>query len=796
MDPFSVIGRPLPRVDAREKVTGQAVYSTDVQLPGMLQALILRSPLPHARILRLDASRAERLPGVRAVVTGRDCPGVRLGSLVKDAYVLAQDRVRFVGDEVAAVAAEDLESAARALDLIGIDWEPLPAVFTVEEAIAEGAPRVHEEEIHPPEPPLIHDASRNLGARLYIRKGDVEGAFARADRVFENRYETRIVHQGYLEPNCVVASWDAHGKLTATASSMYTSGLRQDYAEVFGIPVSRVRVIGTTVGGAFGGKISFQPLHAIAALLARKAGRPVRLANSREEEFTAGRPRVSTVIEVQTAVRDDGTILGRKVRFLGDCGAYTHTAAPMLIVLSGRSDNLYRIGAVETDAAMVYTHKTPIGAYRGYGNPQMTFAFESQLEEIADAIGMDPAELRLRNAIRPGDTSVHGWKMTSCALSEAIRTVAERSGWARRRTPWAGRGRDALEGRPLLGLGMACMIHECDDRHAKGFAGSVATVTLREDGRAHVVTGEGEYGQGSRTVFAQIVAEVLGISHEDVDQSSLDTDFTPYTLGPWGSRLTLSGGNAVRLAAEDARAQILAEASRLLEVAEEDLALRGGYVLVKAAPERRLALGEVARSRIHRRKGSPIVGQGAEEPDTVPLDPTKQTNPCSAYSFGAQVAEVEVNPRTGQIKVLHIYTANDAGRPINPLALTGQIEGGVLQGLGQALYEEIRYEGGKILNPSFLYSGMPRAPQVPPIDCVFEASRDPYGPFGAKGGAELGPTPVPAALANALWNACGVRITSLPLTPEKLLQALRSNRRTIGSRRKPRGEQPAERGLP
>ncbi|MFQ5913737.1 MAG: xanthine dehydrogenase family protein molybdopterin-binding subunit [Nitrospinota bacterium] len=776
MDALKTVGKPLPRVDAREKVTGSAVYSTDVQLSGMLHGLILRSPFPHARIVRLDTSEAERLPGLRAVVTGRDCPGIRLGSLVKDAFVLAQDRVRFVGDEVAAVAADEMETAARALALIRMDWEPLPPVFSTEEAIAEGAPRIHEEDVRPPEPPLIHDSARNIGVRIHIRKGDVEGAFAKADHVFENRNETSIVHQGYLEPNCMVASWDAHGKLTAYASSMYTSGLRQDFADVFGMPVSKVRVIGTTVGGAFGGKISFQPLHAIAALLARKADAPVRLANSREEEFTAGRPRVSTVIEVQTAVRDDGALLGRKVRFLGDCGAYTHTAAPMLIVLSGRSDNLYRIGAIETDAAMVYTNKTPIGAYRGYGNPQMTFAFESQLEEIADTLGMDPAELRLRNATQPGDTSVHGWKITSCALSEAIKTVAERSGWSRR-TPWAGRDPGALGSRPLRGFGMACMVHECDDRHSQGFAGSVATVALREDGRAHIVTGEGDYGQGSRTVYAQIAAEVLGLGHEDVDQSSIDTDFTPYTLGPWGSRLTISGGNAVRLAAEDARGQVLEEAARILEVAEEDLTLEEGHVVVEAAPEKRIPLAEAARSRIHRRNGSPIIGRGAEEPDTVPMDPTKQTNPCSAYSFAAQVAEVEVNPKTGQVKVLHIHTANDAGTPINPLALRGQIEGGVLQGLGQALLEEVRYEEGKILNPSFLYSGMPRASEVPQIDCVFADSKDPYGPFGAKGGGELGLTPVPAAVANAVWNACGVRVRSLPLTPEEVLKGLRYPRR-------------------
>ncbi|MBI2879948.1 MAG: xanthine dehydrogenase family protein molybdopterin-binding subunit [Candidatus Tectomicrobia bacterium] len=784
MDALTVVGKPAPRVDAREKVTGGAVYSTDVQIPGMLHGLLLRSSLPHARIARLDTSEAERLPGVRAVVTGRDCPGVRLGSLVKDAYVLAQDRVRFVGDEVAAVAAEDPETAARALDLIRIEWEELPPVFSAEEALQTGAPRIHEERVLPPEPPLTHDPSRNVGVRIYIRKGDVEGAFAKADRVFEGRFETPIVHQGYLEPNCVVASWDSHGRLTAYASSMYTSGLRQDYADVFGIPVSQVRVIGTTVGGAFGGKISFQPLHAAAALLARKAGAPVRLANSREEEFTAGRPRASSVIEVQTAVRGDGKLLGRKVRFIGDCGAYTHTAAPMLIVLSGRSDNLYRIGAIETDAAMVYTNKTPIGAYRGYGNPQMTFALESQLEEIADALGMDPAELRLRNASQPGDTGVHGWKITSCGFSEAIETVAARSGWSRR-TPWAGTGRTSSREEPLRGLGMACMIHECDDRHAKGFAGSVASVALREDGRAQIVTGEGDYGQGSRTVYAQIAAEVLALNPEDVDQCAIDTDFTPYTLGPWGSRLTLSGGNAVRLAAEDARAQVLEEASRLLEVAEEDLALREGHVAVKGAPEKRLPLGEVVRSRMHKRNGSPIVGRGVEEPDTTPLDPTRQTNPCSTYSFAAQVAEVEVNPQTGQVKVLHIHAANDAGTPINPLALTGQIEGGVLQGLGQALFEELRYEEGKILNPSFLYSGMPLGTEAPLIDCTFIETKDPYGPFGAKGGGELGLTPVPAAVANAVQNACGVRIRSLPLTAEKVLRALRTRRRGKGSAGRP-----------
>ncbi|MBI4321584.1 MAG: xanthine dehydrogenase family protein molybdopterin-binding subunit [Chloroflexi bacterium] len=750
---MKIVGQKTPLIDSRFKVTGAAQYATDFILPFMLYGKILRSELHHARVLNVDTSRAARLPGVKAVVTSKDFKPIRygFGDHRADMYALAIDKVRFIGDEVAAVAAADADTAEEALDLIDVEYEPLPPVFDPEESMQEGAPQLHD------------DAPLNIGKHLFIDKGDVDVAFQEAAAVVEGRFVAQRVHQCYLEPASCIASWDESGKLTVIASNMWNSGLRNKLAQVLDLPVSKVRFIQPYVGGSFGSKVTLQSIYPVAAQLAKLSGRPVKMVNTREEEYFATRPRVAVTLYVKTAARRDGTLLAREVRMINDCGAYCDMAPAMLTVMSHRSDSLYRIPNIRTDARLVYTNKSPIGAYRGYGNPQCSFAYESQLDTLAEKLGIDPLELRLKNATREGDTSVHGWQFQSCGLEESIRKVAERSNWRERHGKRTG----------SRGLGVACTIHEGDDRHAIGFAGSNAFVEIIEDGRAIVTTGEGDYGQGCRTVFAQIAAEVLGLPLEHIEVRFPDSDRSPYALGPWGSRITISGGNAVRMAAEDARRQLLEIAADALEAPTTDLDVDNGKIFVEGSPDRFVTVAEAANTALHRWGGGLIMGKGTEEPSTTMMDPTKQSNPCSAYSFAAQVAEVEVDTKTGHVEVAKLYTCNDGGNVLNPLNAQGQVEGCALQGIGYGLVEDMKFnEDGQLMTPSFMSAGVPNAFDMPPIEVHFANTYEPYGPFGAKGLAELGAPPAPAAIANAIHDAVGVRITDLPITPEKVLLAL------------------------
>lgn len=753
---MGVVGQNTILKGAWEKVLGTAKYTSDIVLPGMLYGKILRSPYHHARIVHIDVSRAQRLPGVRAVITGRDIKPIKYGFWGSsgehriDMYVLAQDRVRFKGDEIAAVAAVDPDVAEEALDLIRVEYEELPAVFDVEEALAEGAPQLHD------------DAPGNVAEHLFFAKGDPDRAFAEADYIFEDRFVTHRVHQAYMEPAGCVAQWDPSGKLTIWIGNMNSSGLRLMLAKVLDLPVTRVRVIQPYTGGSFGSKVTLQSIYPVAAYLSKITGKPVKMINTREEEYFATRPHVNSVINVRTGVKADGTLLVREVDLINDAGAYCDMAPAMLLVMSHRSDSVYRLPNIRTNARLVYTNKSPIGAYRGYGNQQMSFAFESQLDAIAEKLGIDPVELRVKNATREGDVTVHGWEIKSCGLVECIERVASAIEWRKKRgTPGK-----------LRGVGIGCAIHEGDDRHSDGFAGSNALVEVNEDGRVLVISGEGEFGQGAHTTFAQIAAEVLGVPVDQVDVTFPDTDRTPFSLGPWGSRITIGGGNAVRLAAEDARAQLLEVAADLLEVRPEDLDIKEGRIFVKGFEQRSVSVAEAAKTALYRKNGSLIRGKGTDEPHTTKMDPTKQTNPCSAYSFGAAAAEVEIDPQTGRVKVLQIVSCSDGGRIINPLNAEGQVQGQVVQGMGFVVQEEMKYVGGNIFNPGLLAAGTPRVTDVPPIDVQFAHTYDPYGPFGAKGVAEIALPPVVAAVANAISHALGTRIKELPITPEKVLQIL------------------------
>jgi len=758
MPEFNIVGKRVSRPDSIPKVTGRAQYTADLVLPGMLIGKILRSSRHHARIHHLDISPALKVPGVKAVITAKDLPPVVYGFADRraDMTVFAADRVRFKGDEIAAVAAIDEDSATEAMERIVVEYEDLPAVFDPEEAVKEGAPQLHA------------DAPNNIGVRIQINKGDMDRALAEAYLVREDRFDTQRVHQSYAEPYACVVEWDAGDRITVHTGTMNASGIQIMLSRVLQVPVSRIRIIQCHTGGSFGSKVVLNSIYPASAVLSKKTGRPVKMVYTREEEYFASRPRYAGRYYVKTAVKKDGTILGRELNFFYDAGAYCDMAAAMIIVCSHRNDNLYRIPAIRTDAKLVYTNKSPVGAYRGYGSPQNTFAFDSQLDMIADDLGMDPAELRLKNATRSGDITVHGWKISSCGLSESIEHVVQASSWKEKR----GQRRHLNQG-----IGMACTIHEVDDRHSDGFAGSNAHVEILPDGEAVIYSGEGEYGQGRDTTFCQIATEALGVPLESVRILLPDTDITPYSLGPWGSRVTYSGGIAVMRAAEEAKRLLLQEAAEMLEANPADLTVQEGKIFIRGLAQARTTVAEVARFALFRKKGGRIRGSGQDEPDTTKMDPTKQTSPCSTYSFACQAVEVEVNDKTGEIKVLKVWTANDGGNIINPVGAEGQIEGQALQGLGFAKTEEMAYRDGHLLTPDFMTSGTPGPFDAPPLEIYFTKTYDPFGPFGAKGVAEVAAPPTAAALANAVYDAIGIRIKKLPLSPENVLAAINEIRK-------------------
>lgn len=744
----SLVGQSLPRLDALEKVTGTARFVTDLTLPRILVGKIVRSPLPHARIINIDTTRATKAPGVRAVVTADDTPKRVAGQIVADEPMLATDKVRYIGEQVAAVAAESEEAAEEALSLIQVDYQELAPVFDPELAMGPGAS-------------LVHDGG-NIAFHFEYRRGDIERGFSESDYIFESRYRTQMNHQGYMEPRACLASADANGKVTIWGGFQSIFVIRRRVAHLLALEENKVRVIQPYTGGGFGGKTSSSKAP-ICALLALKTGRPVRMANSREEEFRAGRPRVPGIIEQRVGVKKDGRFLARQVKVIADCGAYSGNAPHIAETMANRAENMYRFSHLKGEGFVIYTNKTPCGANRGFGNPQSHFALESQIDEIAHGLRIDPLELRLKNAIGPNEVTLHGWKILSCGLKECLQEATKRTGWKEKKAR-------RKEG---YGIGLAAAIHVSGNRRLQDFAGSSAFVKVDPDGKVTLITGEGDTGQGAWTVLAQMVAEELGISPSDVAVAPCDTDIAPFCIGAFASRVTVIGGNAVRAAASDARHQLFEVAAQVLEANPDDLVAQGGKIFVKGAPSRAIPFAEASRRAVYRQGGGPVLGRGTYDPPTQLQDENLYGNFCQSYPFCAQVAEVEVDRATGAVKLLSVFAADDAGKVINPLAEEGQVDGCLSQALGLALMEEMAWEGGNIINGSFMDYKMPAAADMPAMKAAFIETDDPTGPYGAKSGSEGPVSPLAAAIGNAIFDAVGVRIKSLPITPEKILKALK-----------------------
>ncbi len=756
---FNVVGTRVPMLDAAQKVKGAALFTDDLVLPGMLFGRILRSPVAHARIISIDTSRAAKLTGVKGIVTGREIPDRKYGivPMAKDEYALAKDKVRYIGDDVAAVCAVDPEIAEEALSLIVVDYEELPAVFDPLEAKKDGAP-------------VIHDGIKN-NTSFFIKKefGDVAKAFAECDAVFEDTFYSQPVNHAPLEPHAALAQFDPlNGELTVWSSTQIPFFLRRNLSNTLQIPESKVRVIKPKVGGGFGQKIDMFAKDFCAAWFAMHLGRPVKFLYEREEVFIATRQRHPMYITVKTGVKKDGTILAQDYKAFADGGAYNSTAPTMMALSCFFLMIPYRVPNLYYEGSHIYTNKPVGGAMRGHGIPQARFAVERQLDMIADRIGVDPAEIRIKNSIHAGEPHPGGFVINTCGFAESVGKAAAAIGWQDKRgkLPF-GRG-VGLAGASFPS-GVSNMSH----------ISSGAVVQVGRDGAVNVLSGAADIGQGAETVISQIVAEELGVPIEDIRITAADTGITPLDPGTFGSGVTVRAGNAARLAAIAVKNKIFEFVADKLEANPADLEARDRKIYVKGSPEKGLTLLEALKGYQYADLPMPIVGRGSwMAPASEPTTLFKESgNFAPNYSFMTQAAEVEVDLQTGRVRLLKMVTAHDCGRPINPMLVEGQLEGSVVGGMGQALYEDVIVEKGQVMNPSFLDYGFPTFLEMPQIEAIEVVTDDPIGPFGAKEageGTQLSPAP---AIVNAIYDAIGVDFMELPITPEKVLAALEEKRK-------------------
>jgi CO/xanthine dehydrogenase Mo-binding subunit len=751
---LAVIGKATPKKDGPDKVTGRTRFLHDLVLPRMAHGKILRAQHPHARIVRIDTARAAAMPGVLAVITAADVEQRPFG-FAKDQTALKGGKVRCIRDEVAAVAAESAAIAEEALGLIDVEYAPLPAVFDPEAALRPGAARIHEGR-----------ADNATDLRYQFSHGDVDGAFRTAAAVVAGEYRLNFVTTACLGTMVAIADWDPQGSLTMWSTTQVPFLYQRELAQALGITGDRVRVMQPAVGGNFGRGLDLYPIDVVAALLARRARRPVKIEFERLEEFVASPTREPCVIRLRTAADADGRLLARDCHVVVDNGAYVSWGSTTPYVMLSTVAGLYRVPSVRFDTTIAYTNNPYSGSMRGYGNLESTFAVESQMDELADRLGLDRLEIRRRNATRPGDANPQGFVITSCALRECLDAVAEavradvpppRPGWKR-------------------GVGFAGMFHVGGGARIYRSDGCGAIVKMDDFGKVSLITGATEIGQGSETVLAMIVAETLGVPLERVDVVNSDTAVKPWDVGVHASRTTFVAGNAARLAAEKLRAQLLAMAAAQLEEPAERLVARDGFVSVAAEPQRRLPYDRVARGGHYQRGGRTLVAEAFYDPPTAMLDKDLRGNVSAAYGFAAQAVLLDVDPATGRIEVRRVASAHDVGRALNPLAAEGQIHGGIHMGLGYALSERLVVEDGQVLTATFMDYAVLKAGDMPELVVRLIESHDTEGPFGAKGLGESGVIPVSAAVANAVHDAIGVRFTELPITPARVHAALAAPR--------------------
>ena len=761
-DPHTAARRSPPRLDAADKATGRARYADDIRLPGMLHAAIHTSQQAHARIVACRTDAALALPGVHAIVTGADIAGTRWGGIVKDETMLARDKVRYVGEPIAAVAAIDAATAIRAAAAIEVDYEPLRCVLSPDAALARDAPLVHEG-FATYVKTVDGGGHGNIVFETDVAEGDVDHAFAQCDAIVEGTFETQAQHHVYLETNGCVADVDASGRITLYASCQSVHHAQQRVAEELGEPMARIRVIATRVGGAFGGKHASN-LHSIAAWLARAARRPVKLVLSRMQDFEVQRSRHPARIWMKTGARRDGTILARDVRVTLDGGAYADESPAVLAFALLMSRGPYRIPNVRAHGAVVYTNKLRAGSFRGFGNPQATFAGESQIDDLAASLGIDPCELRLRNAMRAGDTAFGGQPVASCIVGDALMRVRDAQRAASPLSPREGTQR---------GIGFAVM------SHISGLMGTSATVQLRTDGSIALATGCVDIGQGADTVMVQMCAELLGVPIERVSYAQQDSDVSPYNWKTAGSRSTYMTGRAVSVATIEMRQRMIDQAAQMMECAAADLELVPGGAVGLVGIPKRVSFKDIALHSLFR-SGGPIAATHGFVFDGPGFDPKRASihrlafANLGVYTFGAHCVEVDVDTATGAVAVRRAWCAHDVGHAINPVSCEGQIQGGFVQGMGYALTEALHWnDDGWLTTTTLADYKIPGALDVPPdIHAIVLEDPEPSHPLGAKGIGEPSLVGAAPAIANAIRAATGVRLTTLPMTPERVLDAL------------------------
>jgi CO/xanthine dehydrogenase Mo-binding subunit len=734
-----VVGRPTPRVEGELKVTGKALYSADLNLPGILWGRVLRSPISYGRIKSIDISQARQVPGVKAVITGEDVTGLRIGRCIYDTPVLADGVVRFIGEKVAAVATETEDAADQALDLIQVEYEELEPLLDPTEALKPGAPILHPDLLSYKGLPVPVESLSNVFVYIKWGKGDIETGFRQADLIVENTFRTQVTHQAYLEPHACVVKADPSGGAEIWSCSKTPFAVRTQLANCIGIEKEKLVFHPTHIGGDFGGKGGFMDVP-VCYFLSLKSEQPVKMVMDYSEELTAGNPRHPATIKVKTGVKRDGTILAHHMDFLFDSGAYGSMKPAGYLIGAQTCAGPYRIANCLIEERLVYTNKIPCGHMRAPGDPQGFFANESQMDIVARKLRMDPAEFKRKNMLRDGDETPIGGHISHIRGVEALDKAIQLSGYHKPKPKNVGRGLSFSEWSPSGGEGNVF-------------------VNIDEDGKVRVSSPVVDQGAGVLTVIVEVVGEELKIPADEIELTQLDSTAVPSDGGVGGSRATRVYGNASYDAGTKARAEIAAIAAKTLGVKAEEVELANGAVVHRKS-KRKMSFGEIVKA-----KGSPISVKGYY----------KSAEKSHDASISAQIAEVHVDPETGQITLRQMTSAHSTGKVINPLMHQGQIEGGVVFGLGYALSEEVMLDGGRITTTNFGEFKIPNIQDIPLLKTtVLENVPAGPGPYNSLAIGEVANVPVAAAVANAVADACGVRLTELPITAEKVYEALKA----------------------
>ncbi len=754
MGDLNYVGKSIPKLDAVDKATGRVQYIQDLKRPGMLYGKILYSRYPHAKIAHIDASRAKQLPGVRVVLTGDDIPAIRMG-VYKDNPPLKAGKVRSYRDEVAAVAATDPDTARKALELIQVTYEALPGVFDPETAMQ-------------PEAPLVHENHKTniLKMPWKLHYGDVAAARREAAWVVEDRFTTTWVTHCCMGTSGAIAEFDHANNLTIHTNTQIPSLAQKDFLGVLkalGLEEKRVRVVKPCIGGGFGSKLDTYAYEHIAILLAYYARKPVKIQFDRREEFIATSTRQPAIIQIAQGCDRDHRLLFRDVSMVLDNGAYTSWGATTPSVMMMPITTLYKVPNVRYEAKCVYTNNTYSQAMRGYGNPQATFAIESSMDMLAEAAGIDPVELRRINANDSGDVSTQGFRITTCGLKECLDTVTAKLA-------------TGAEKMPGEGIGIASLIHVGGGARVYKSDGCGTIIKMDDYGKANVFTGASDMGQGADTIIAQIVAEELGLRIEDIHVIHSDTDVCPWDVGAHASRTTFVAGNSALGAARQIKTRLFEMAADQLEVPVQALAARDRHIFIKDNPDKGLEIGKLMRKAHFSHGGQMLTGECFYDPENENLGRDFRGNLSMTYTFGTHGVRVKVDEETGKVDILQYIAAHDVGKAINPLLLEGQVYGGVLMGIGYALTEQVILEKGEMMNPNFRDYKILTAKDAIAIEAPVLETADKDGPYGAKGIGEPGCVPTAPAIANAVYDAIGVRIKDLPITPEKVLAAIKKKK--------------------